>query len=117
MIIASLIGAVGSGIMLVENFYCLCLGRLMFGFTGGVYGVTIIRSIFEYVPVKWQSGCVGVFVVSQNVGSFFALCSGLILPKDNDIAGQLADENWRYVFALPLVFFALILLGFMFVIR
>lgn len=89
----------------------------MLGFTGGVYGVTVVRFIFEYVPAKWQSGCMGVFVVNQCLGAFVALCSGLILPKDDDTQGQKADQMWRLVFALPLAFFAIILLGFMLVIR
>jgi MFS family permease len=64
LIISTLIGSVGVGLTLIEYFYVLMLGRIILGFTAGSFGTIAIRFIYEYVPVKNQSVCIGIFCVS-----------------------------------------------------
>jgi MFS family permease len=83
--VAGLVGSVGAGLTLIENFYVLLFGRLILGLTGGSIGVIAIPFIYEYVPVNRQSECIATYLVIGNFGSLIALFSGFILPKDDDV--------------------------------
>ena len=50
MILTSLLGCIGVGLVMIENFYFLLIGRVVIGFTSGSQGVIVIRMINEYVP-------------------------------------------------------------------
>ena len=117
MILTSLIGCAGVGLTMIENFYVLLLGRIILGFTSGSQGVIVVRMINEYVPAAYLSLCFGIFVASQNFGAAVALFSGLILPKETEEKQLEENETWRLIFGFPLVYYALILFGFLVVIQ
>ena len=117
MILTSLIGSFGVGLTMIENFYVLLIGRIFFGFATGSQGVIVIRMINEYVPDSIASVCFGIFVATQNFSAFIALLFGLVLPKDTDTAALEANKSWRLIFAVPFIFFGMILFGFLVVIR
>ena len=117
MIFTSLIGCFGVGLTMIENFYVLLIGRIFFGFATGSQGVIVIRMINEYVPDSIASICFGIFVAMQNFSAFIALLFGLILPKDTDTAALDENKSWRLIFAVPFIFFGMILFGFLVIIR
>lgn len=117
MILTSFVGIVGVGLTMIENFYILLLGRIIFGFTAGSQGVIVVRMINENVPENYFSTCLGIYSTAQNFAALLCLCSGLILPKDDDAQGLEDSEAWRYIFAFPFILYTSIILGFTFVIR
>ena len=117
MIITSLIGIVGTGFTLIENYSILLLGRVILGFSAGTLGTIVIRMIGEYVPASKKSMCVGIYATAQNLAAFLALCSAMILPKDDETVKLEDDGRWRYILGLPLVLYAWILFGFFVLMR
>ena len=59
-----LVGSAGSLLCLIENFYALLLGRLLFGLAMGTHAAAIPRYIEEYVPPKIYSICAALFCFS-----------------------------------------------------
>lgn len=55
--------------------------------------------------------------MNVNLGSFIALCSSVVLPKDDDTEGQLANKTWRLIFGFPLIMFSYMLLCLAFLFR
>lgn len=84
MLLTTYLGVLGVSLIMIENFYVLLLGRVIFGFTAGSQACIVVRMIDEYVPQSIQSTCMGVFCATQNFSAFIALCSGFILPKDTN---------------------------------
>ena len=64
MIFASTVGIVGVSLTLIQNFYLLLLGRIIWGFAAGAEGVISIRMIGEYVPAHMAKYSVGIFMIS-----------------------------------------------------
>ena len=54
-----------------------------------------------------------MYYLSQNVGNLIALFSGLLLPDDKNTAALMKSNMWFYIYAFPLVFYA-IMAGLMF---
>ena len=75
------------------------------------------RMIEEYVPESIKSMCFGIFVSSLSFGGLIATSSGLLLPKDTDKEALEQNQTWRIIFGFPLVFYAIILFGFLLIIR
>ena len=117
IMLTSISGSIGVGLTMIENFYVLLLGRVIYGFTAGSQAGIVCRMIDEYVPATWQSACIGFFAASQNFASFVATCSAFILPKDGHTEAQKENETWRIIFAFPLLLYVILLLGFTFLIR
>lgn len=76
------------------------------------------RYVEEFVPLRRYGLCIALYAFSINIGSLFALSSAIILPKDTD---EQALEDckiaWRLILGLPLILYALSLLGFIAVVR
>ena len=51
LLLACCIGTVGVGLTLIENFYCLIIGRIIQGYASGLQTVATPRMIEEYVPI------------------------------------------------------------------
>ena len=117
-LLMNLLGMVGVGMTLIENFWMLILGRVVYGLAVGVESVCMPRYVEEYVPLRRYSLCIALYAFSINIGSTTAICSAFILPPDADIQALMADEvAWRYILGLPLVTFTLSTLGFLFCIK
>ena len=52
LLIACLIGTIGVSLTMIENFYCLIIGRIIQGYASGVQTVASPRMIEEYVPIQ-----------------------------------------------------------------
>ena len=70
LILTGLIGIFGVGLTLIENFYVLIFGRVIWGFAAGSHGAVIIRMIDEYMPARLASSCVGVYAMAE-LGLFY----------------------------------------------
>ena len=117
MIISSLIGLVGVALTLIENFYVLNIGRLVFGFTSGCQAAVVVRMIDEYMPPRLTSTAMGGFAATQNFSAFLALCSGLILPHSYETEQLESNEIWRVIFLFPALMYVIIIAGFLLIIR
>ena len=85
MLIMNAVGAVGIVLTLIQNKYLLLLGRVIWGVAVGVQSVAMPKYLYEFVPNKAYSICIAAYSMSINVGNLFALMSGLIIPKDDNI--------------------------------
>ena len=64
MILSNIIGIIGVSLTIIQNFYLLLLGRIIWGFSAGAQGVISIRMIGEYVPEHMAKYSVSIFTVS-----------------------------------------------------
>mmetsp|Transcript_22397 Transcript_22397/g.27553 ORF Transcript_22397/g.27553 Transcript_22397/m.27553 type:complete len:158 (+) Transcript_22397:138-611(+) len=85
MLIFNVMGVFGVAICMVENFYMLLLGRIIYGFAVGVESVAMPRFLDEVVPLRIYDLCIGLYVVGINVGYVFALDSAVLLPPDEQV--------------------------------
>ena len=118
-LIMNCIGVVGVLMcIIVQNLYMLLLGRVIYGFAVGVTSVGMPRYLDEFVPLRRYSLCIGLYVLAINFGYVFALCGAVLLPPDTETQ-ELIDDNvsWRILLGLPLIWFTVQELGFLFVIK
>ncbi len=59
----NILGLIGSGLSVVMNFYVICAGRVLLGFTCGVLLCATPKSLDEVIPNKLT----GVFGTSTNI--------------------------------------------------
>ena len=105
MLIFNCVGILAVGMTLILNVYSICIGRLLFGFCGGVFGVALPRMIEETVPSQ-LTGPFGIVTnLSVNTGGLVAILMGAGLPDpDSDPVGAKETNYWRVIFGLPWVF-------------
>ena len=84
MILMNLVGIIGVAMTLVEDIWLLLLGRVIYGLAIGVESVCMPRYLEEYLPLHKYSLGIGIYAFAINIGSLFALCSAIILPKDSE---------------------------------
>ena len=114
-IIACIVGIVGVLLTMVEQYWALLVGRIIFGVACGFQCVAGPRYIEEYVPIKVYSIAGPSFAFSQNIGILIALSGGALLPPDTAPAQEILDSNsWRILFAIPIPFYLLILVSMLF---
>lgn len=90
----------------------------MYGYASGILAVASNRMVDEYVPLQMFSTCSPVYSFALNVGALIATFTAVILPKDD--AGEevlAANQSWRYIYGLPIVFYIFLILGFLFVVK
>ena len=96
---------IGVTITLIPNFYTVCGGRVLYGFSAGVIAVSTARLIEETIPIKIVSLMSGLYCVSFPFATLTADLMASILPKDKDTAALVATNNTMYIFGLPLVMY------------
>ncbi len=62
MILSSILGIIGVALTMIENFYVLILGRILFGIASGCQGALTIRMINEFMPARLLGISMGGFV-------------------------------------------------------
>lgn len=74
----------------------------MLGLAAGVLNIVMGKSLDETVPARYSTmfGCQTNNFICISV--FLALILGLVLPTDE--AQFAADQHWRAIFAVPIVF-------------
>lgn len=72
----------------------------------------------EYVPLQYFSTCSPIFSLSLNIGTLIATFSAVILPEDSSPHDVLAaNQTWRYIYGLPIVFYIFIIVGMIFIVK
>lgn len=83
------------------------VARFMFGIMSGTASVCLSRAINDTVPAK-DASLYGAFVnAGFGIGIFFSNFMGLLIPIDNGMDGDAQkmkdDQNWRFVFGMPIL--------------
>ena len=99
---------------LFKDFEMQLLGRLIYGYAAGLQSVVSPRFIEELVPIDYCGTCIAIFTFAQNLGLLVALFIAVILPDDLDSEALEKNESWRFIFGLPIITYALILFGLVF---
>jgi MFS family permease len=117
MIIFNFIAIIAVLSTLFLNVYLICLGRLVFGICGGIFGVALPRMIEETVPHQLL-GPFGVITnLSVNTGGLIAIMMGLGLPDDPKDPVMKTTNFWRVIFGLPWVFQAFTIPALLFIVK
>ena len=79
----------------------------------GWISVAIPRYVEESCPPHIYSAMSPIFTINYALGNLTAMCSGLILPKDDDVIALATTTRWRWIFGFPfplsvLIFFYLL---------
>jgi MFS family permease len=97
---------------MVQSLFTLCLGRFMFGISGGVLSAVMSISMNETVPKELY----GSFGAMTNfyilLGLLISAAFGGVLPTDPELWVQ--DDNWRIIYGMPAVI-AMIQIAFLLV--
>ena len=101
LMIFNIIAALSCALTMVLDLWYICLGRFTFGLSCGVFIIAGPKMVDETIPEKY----LGIFGTATNLflsaGITVAILMGAILPLDDDIQGQLSDQNWRVVYGIP----------------
>ena len=95
----------------------MIFGRLIYGFAAGIQTVVTGRFIEEYVNVRYYSICMGTYCFSQNLGTTVAFFSAVALPPDSDEDALIESKVWFFIFGLPLVWYAIMLVLLLTIVR
>jgi MFS family permease len=110
VLIFDLLGIIGSVLSIIENFYVILVGRLMYGFAAGVLVTACPKIVEETVPSAYMDLGYGISTnLGINLFVMISLLSGLIIPSDT--ADLLTSQNWKivYLIPVPLMLIALLL--------
>ncbi|CDW82078.1 sugar transporter family protein [Stylonychia lemnae] len=113
----NLFAAVSIGITMIENFYTLCLGRLLFGICGGIFQVVLPKQIEETVPNHLYGSFGVVSALTINGGEMLGIVMGLGLPDSQDEEAMSKTTFWRYIFGSPWVFQVITLVSYFFILK
>lgn len=111
------LGILGLSITMVENFNVILVGRLIFGYSGGVMSVTAPRFVEETVPNHLFSTLGPLFTFTQTVGTLIAYLLGEVLPDPDGPKDMIKNSNsWRIVYGyFPIGCFLVLIGGLLFI--
>ena len=84
MLVGSVIGFVGVGIEMIESYWLIVLGRIIYGAGAGVYSVCTSRYLEELVPNHLLSTLLPVYICGTSMAKLVVVMTALGLPDDND---------------------------------
>lgn len=98
--------------------WTLLTGRILQGFSIGIFGTVCTRYTEETIPAHLMSRF-GAFYQVISVGGFLAAnLMAEILPDDDDKEALKKTERWRIIYAyFPIGFSIIILTGLVFVVK
>ena len=87
-----MIGLIGSLLSLYLNIWCMCVGRLLFGFSAGVMLCATPTIIQETIPDKLAEKGFGTSTnILVNVGAFICMVLATGLPQKKE---ELAETKY-----------------------
>lgn len=93
-------------------------GRIVMGFSQGVYGATSGRVLEEFVPPHLYGVAMTLFFFLQKIVMAVTLMiASKGMPSEKDIDGLKTTEYWRFYLGFPLIFVVIALVMEAFVIR
>ena len=118
VLIACSFGIIGNVITNFLSFYNLIIGRLLFGFSVGLFSSMCPRFQEETYPSHLYDKLAPLYNFSQTVGTIFAYFFGEIIPDNDNEQALIDDENWRIIyFYFPVALYGCILVGYLVFLR
>lgn len=113
------IGIIGNLITInIDSFVCMCIGRVLYGFSGGLFSSIVPKYMEETIPLHHFETVVASYHASQSIGNLLGTFEDKIMPDDKDTAALIADTNWRIIYIyFPVALQIVILLAMVFVVR
>ena len=114
-LITQTIGLLGGCLTQVLSVPAICIGRCLYGIAAGHANIIMSKSIVETIPGELS----GQFGIMTNgfigIGQMLMFFLGSVLPQEE--AAYKGDENWRIIFAAPIIIASAQLILFIFVFR
>ena len=115
LMIANITGLVGVALT-AGTFYrsipLLMVGRMVFGFAGGLISSIGPRLIEESVPAHLYGQLAITFNLGMNTGTIFSFAWAEVLPNDEDIVALKTTNLWMFPYLVfPSLLFIITLLG------
>ena len=93
LLISALIGIIGTAITIVENFWAIIFGRLLYGFSVGIIAIAMPRLMEETVPLNLTGAYGGLYCLSFAFATLLAYALAVFLPPDKDHDQELIDTH------------------------
>jgi SP family facilitated glucose transporter-like MFS transporter 1 len=116
MLIATAVGVTGIMIEMVDSYPVILVGRVIYGFSCGLYSPCIGRYIEETVPMHLVSALFPIYTCGITAASIIVMGASMMLPKKDD-PNLLTSNAWRYFLAVPVIMYSITFFGIAFFIR
>jgi MFS family permease len=81
MLIATAIGVIGVSIEMIDNFWVIAVGRLIYGYSCGIYAPCIGRYIEEVLPVHLLPTLFPIYTCGMAASAILVMMAAIILPN------------------------------------
>ena len=119
ILVSCVFGIAGVATTYFLSFQNLLIGRLLYGFSTGLFSSMCPRFLEETVPNHLYDKFAPFYVISQTLGNLVAFMTGEMLPDNTDKQALIDDDiNWRLIIVyFPLVLYASVIIFFVFILR
>jgi len=107
LILSAVIGIVGSGITIIQNFWAIIIGRLFYGFSVGIIAIAMPRLMEETVPSNLNGAYGGLYCLSFAFATLLAYALAVFLPPDDQEEELKETQMTKVIFGLPILFYVL----------
>ena len=108
LIMSAFIGIIGTGITIYdESFWCIIIGRLIYGFSVGIIAIGMPRLMEETVPSNLTGFYGGLYCLSFAFATLVAYMFAVFLPSDDDLEALKETKVTNVIFGLPIVFYVI----------
>lgn len=102
---------------MVENVGFLIFGRLVYGFSAGVFNSVGPRYVEECSPPQYLSVFFTIYTFGVSLNRPAVMAGTLLLPHTDDVSVLEQSDAWRYFIMLPAAFSIFCIFGTLFLIR
>ena len=92
LILAAIIGSIGAGITIIQRFYAIIIGRLIYGFSCGLIAITMPRVMEETIPGELVGVFGGLYCLSFAFATLVAYGMAAFLPPESQTE-KLAESS------------------------
>lgn len=117
MLIATAIGVSGILIEMIDNYWVIMSGRLIYGYACGLYSPCIGRYIEETVPMHLVSSLFPIYTCGLTAAAIIVMLASIMIPHNHDPAVMKTTNAWRFFLAVPLIMYAITFFGVLFFIK
>ena len=118
LLLTGLVFTIGAILTQFMSFWMLTVSRLISGYGCGMSLCITSRIIEEYVPLAMYATASPFNIFMGQLGSFLALISAVVLPKDDEPEEVFLDNtSWRWIFGFSFLWIAIGVFGFLFFVR
>lgn len=117
LLTACFIGLVAIAIMMVENVALLIFGRLIYGFSAGLFSAVGGRYVEECSPPQYLSLFFTIYTFGVSLNRPFVVLGTFFLEKSKESTILSESDTWRYFVAMPAAFSFICIIGTLFIVR